>query len=186
MLIQIGRVTMNISQQTLPNQVETNEKNNTQADVNKKVEEKIKLMTQVNKEMRQDFMQEISKLKHGLKETRKENMEMRENDEKEYGLLITWVRRIVISAFTCIAMYWIYETLVTYGEETVIRSTDIITNTRYTWPTLTLETYSCFNNTALREFQKTKNITLVDLTDWRQTVVFSRLLWIPCAMHGMY
>ena len=111
---------MNVSMQTLPNQIKPEEEVSRQteekSDMNK-MKDQIKEILEFNEEIRE-------------KERRKEVRKRKQNEES--GCVVTWVVRIAVFALGCTAGFWVYETLVTYGEESVYTTNDIVHgNIRY-------------------------------------------------------
>merc|ERR1712105_525531 len=73
---------------------------------------------------------------------------------------------IVVALLTSAATYWIYQVMQTYGEEAIFTTRNIVRNTTFSWPTITIEGRRCYNTTALEELKKKHNFTLIDVDSW--------------------
>lgn len=151
--IVIFLIIMNNSDQSLPNQVGVPIEVTTQTDENMEIKEMKDQIKEIQKYIsKSDDSNEKSDVK--LKSTVKQNVCM------EDCSLGRWIVRIITFIFTCVAGYWIYETLVTFQSGSLYAATSIVHNASFTWPTITIEPpYTCFNKTAITELQKTYNIT---------------------------
>lgn len=157
---------MDTSQKTIPNAIEITEEVSNKIRENQDTQQ-IKKEIQELKEKVMEVIQENNKIKRDLWngdafEPSKEKKEGKRKDSNEGdSFLVRWIHRISIFAFTCVASFWVYGTMVAYGEETIYTTTNVMQSDTFLWPTLTVApgpNFLCYNKTTFEELKKTTNI----------------------------
>ena len=151
---------MNITPETLPNQVGTGEVEVVQMHENNENEVQNEMKSE-NKTIRKNI-QDMRDCFEDMQSSIESLKKMIEKKERKYGKLLTGIQRFAIFAMICIAGYWSISTIIRYIEEPVMSTTTIKHGTTFTWPTFTVEPHfdadTCYNRTVTEELQKLHNV----------------------------